>query len=96
MRDEAEEFYNHLQTLSGAIDLANSVGEYDLVLDIKQDETGYKWFYYYASHTNRCLFWLEDYPITNMVQNVGVQSLAHISMFDLSSFYKSLAKFLLS
>jgi hypothetical protein len=83
LRDEAEHFYSHLQTLPGANELASSVGEYDLVLDIKPDQTGFKWCYYYVSHSNRCLFWLEEYPITNMdIQNVGVQSLAHISMFD--------------
>lgn len=79
LRDEAEHFYSHLQTLPGANELASSVGEYDLVLDIKPDQTGFKWCYYYVSHSNRCLFWLEEYPITNMdIQNVGVQSLAHI------------------
>ncbi|KAN0131228.1 hypothetical protein V8E53_010932 [Lactarius tabidus] len=78
LRDEAEHFYNHLQTLSGAKELASLAGEYDLVLDIKPDRTGSKWFYYYVSHSNRCLFWLENYSITDMTQTVGVQSLAHI------------------
>ncbi|KAN0131017.1 hypothetical protein V8E53_011150 [Lactarius tabidus] len=80
LRDEAERFYSHLQTLPGASELASSVGEYDLVLDIKPDHTGFKWCYYYVSHSNRCLFWLQEYPIANMdmIQNVGVQSLAHI------------------
>jgi hypothetical protein len=86
LRDEAEHFYSHLQTLLGVNELAGSVGEYDLVLDIKQDQTGSKWFYYYVSHSNRCIFWLEDYSITDMIQTVGVQSLAHISMLDFLPF----------
>ena len=88
LRDEAEHLYNHLQTLSGANELG-LVGEYDLVLDIKPDETGFKWFYYYVSHSNQCLFWLQEHSITNLTQNiptVGVQSLAHISMLDFLSF----------
>lgn len=81
LRDEAEHCYSHLQTLPEAKELVNSMGECDLVLDIKQDQSGFKWFYYYVSHDNRCLFWLEEYHITDMIQTVGVQSLAHISMF---------------
>ena len=88
LRDEAEHFYSHLHTLSGANELG-SWGEYDLVLDIKQDETGFDWFYYYVSHSNQCLFWLQEHPITNFTQTiptVGVQSLAHISMLDILFF----------
>lgn len=85
LRDEAEHFYTHLQTFPKAKELASSSEKYDLVLDIKPDQTqDCKWYYYYVCHSNRCLFWLEEYDITNMVPDVGVQSLAHISMFNLS------------
>ena len=92
LRDEAEHCYSHLQTLLEAKTLASSMGNYDLVLDIKQDQSGFQWFYYYVSHKNRCLFWLEEYDITKMIQTqtvVGVQSLAHISMFIFLSFITS-------
>jgi len=78
LRGEAEHCYSQLQTLPKAKELGDLMGGYDLVIDIKQDQTGFKWFYYYVSHKNRCLFWLETYYITDMIQTVGVQSLAHI------------------
>jgi hypothetical protein len=86
LRGEAEKCYSYLQTLPKAKELA-SLGEYDLVLDIKQDQTVFKWFYYYVSHKYQCLFWLGEYEIADMIQTaVGVQSLAHISMFIFISF----------
>ncbi|KAI9433292.1 hypothetical protein H4582DRAFT_1988220 [Lactarius indigo] len=79
LRSEAEDLYNHLKANPKAEELANLPGEYDLVLEIKTDQPqGFRWFYYYVSHGNRCLFWLEKYPVTRMTDRVGVQSLAHI------------------
>ncbi|KAH8984591.1 hypothetical protein EDB92DRAFT_1885927 [Lactarius akahatsu] len=79
LRSEAEQFYDHLTGNSKAEELANLPGEYDLVLEIKTDQPqGSRWFYYYVCHGNRCLFWLEKYPVTKMTDRVGVQSLAHI------------------
>ncbi|KAH9011516.1 hypothetical protein EDB83DRAFT_2448163 [Lactarius deliciosus] len=91
LRYEAECFYDHLQTLPGAKELADLPGGYDLVLQIKTDQPlGLRWFYYYVSHKYRCLFWLQEYPVENLIQEgaqvVGVQSLAHIQ-HQLEHFY---------
>ncbi|KAH9074275.1 hypothetical protein EDB83DRAFT_2516038 [Lactarius deliciosus] len=52
---------------------------YDLVLD-KHEEDGYmQWFYYYAHHDTRCLFWLETYDAKDMLSEVyWVGSPAHV------------------
>ncbi|KAH8982874.1 hypothetical protein EDB92DRAFT_1617467 [Lactarius akahatsu] len=52
---------------------------YDLVLD-KHDEGGQmQWFYYYAHHDTRCLFWLETYDAKDMLSEVyWVGSPAHV------------------
>ncbi|KAH9172699.1 hypothetical protein EDB89DRAFT_854812 [Lactarius sanguifluus] len=52
---------------------------YDLVLDKHEEGGQMQWFYYYAHHDTRCLFWLERYAARDMLSEVyGVGSPAHI------------------
>ena len=62
---------------------------YDLVLDMLKEGGQIQWFYYYACHKTRCLFWLETYDAEDMISEVyWVASAAHISASPiLSSIY---------
>ncbi|KAN0127127.1 hypothetical protein V8E53_015065 [Lactarius tabidus] len=52
---------------------------YDLVLDMHEDGGQMQWFYYYACHKKRCLFWLEAYDAKDMISEVyWVASAAHV------------------
>ncbi|KAI9438687.1 hypothetical protein H4582DRAFT_190615 [Lactarius indigo] len=52
---------------------------YDLVLDKHEGDGQIQWFYYYAHHETRCLFWLESYAAKDMLSEVyGVESPAHV------------------
>ncbi|KAI0250655.1 hypothetical protein BJV78DRAFT_1283075 [Lactifluus subvellereus] len=79
LRDEIEEFYQYLQKILRADQLTIPSNNYDLVLDIKPTEDDQiQWSYYYACHDNRCLFWLETYDASYMLELNGVSSPAHI------------------
>ena len=53
---------------------------YDLVFDTLEDGGQTQWFYYYACHKTRCLFWLEAYDAKDMISEVyWVASAAHVS-----------------
>ncbi|KAH9027058.1 hypothetical protein EDB84DRAFT_1239959, partial [Lactarius hengduanensis] len=53
---------------------------YDLVLDKHEEGEQMQWFYYYAHHDTRCLFWLEPYAARDMLSEVyWVGSPAHVS-----------------
>jgi hypothetical protein len=81
MRDEIEEFYNHLQRVIHIDQLSVPSNDHDLVLDIMPTVDGrISWSYYYVCHETRCLFWLETYDAGHMVSEVfGVKSPAHVS-----------------
>ncbi|KAH9026186.1 hypothetical protein EDB85DRAFT_176673 [Lactarius pseudohatsudake] len=52
---------------------------YDLVLDKHEEGGQMQWFYYYAHHDTRCLFWLEPYAARDMLSEVyWVGSPAHV------------------
>ena len=52
---------------------------HDLVLNMLEGGKT-QWFYYYACHKTRCLFWLETYDAKDMIFEVyWVASAAHIS-----------------
>jgi hypothetical protein len=86
MRDEIEEFYNHLQRLIDNDQLSIPSKNYDLVLDIMgTEDERISWSYYYACHDARCLFWLEMYDASYMISEVfGVKSPAHVSALHFS------------
>ena len=53
---------------------------YDLVLDMHEEGGQMQWFYYYACHKTRCLFWLEPYDAKAMISEVlWIASPAHVS-----------------
>jgi len=53
---------------------------YDLVLDKHNEGGQMQWFYYYAYHETRCLFWLENYDAKSVLSEVyWVGSPAHVS-----------------
>ena len=53
---------------------------YDLVLDMHEEGGRMQWFYYYACHETRCLFWLETYDAKDMILEVfWVASPTHVS-----------------
>ena len=81
MRDEIEDFYNHLQRFIRYDELSIPSKNYDLVLDILvTDDEQISWSYYYACHEARCLFWLETYDASFMISELfGVRSPAHVS-----------------
>jgi hypothetical protein len=80
LREEIEEFYQHLQKILRADRLIIPSNNYDLVLDITPKDGRIQWAYYYACHETRCLFWLETYDASHMVSELyGVKSPAHIS-----------------
>jgi hypothetical protein len=86
MRDEIEDFYNHLQRVIHIDQLSIPSNNHDLVLDIMPtDDERISWSYYYACHDKRCLFWLETYDATGLVSRLyGVKSPAHVSALHLS------------
>jgi hypothetical protein len=86
MREEIEEFYNHLLQVMRNDHLFIPSKDYDLVLDIMvTEDERISWSYYYACHEARCLFWLETYDASYMTSEVyGVKSPAHVSALHLS------------
>ena len=86
MRDEIEDFYNHLQRLIHDDRLYIPSENYDLVLDVmRAEDKRISWSYYYACHDARCLFWLETYDASYMISELfGVKSPAHVSALQFS------------
>jgi hypothetical protein len=86
MRDEIEDFYNHLQRLIHDDRLYIPSENYDLVLDVmRAEDKRISWSYYYACHDARCLFWLETYDASYMISELfGVRSPAHVSALHFS------------
>ena len=85
LRDEIEDFYNHLQRIIHNDGLSIPSKSYDLVLDIVVRDGRISWSYYYACHEARCLFWLETYDASFMISELfGVKSPAHVSTLHLS------------
>jgi len=66
---EIEHFASHMLACSELED-----GDDDLVLEVRDDEDGregYKtWCYYFVSHTNKVIFWLEKYNASQMIAEV--------------------------
>lgn len=89
LREEIEKFYLYLKASFPAGQATILQDDYDLVLNITHIEGERpQWSYYYACHTKRCLFWLENYDASDIISYVkGVQSPAHISMFYLFPLY---------
>jgi len=86
MRDEIEDFYNHLQRFIHDDRLYIPSENYDLVLDVmRAEDKRISWSYYYACHDARCLFWLETYDASYMISELfGVKSPAHVSALQFS------------
>ena len=54
----------------------------DLVLELEEtSEDGiWNWLYYFADHTNRVLFWLQEFDVSPHIESVkGAKDPAHIS-----------------
>jgi predicted deacylase len=77
-RGAIEVTYRHLQKILPAERIPSK--NYDLVLDMHEEGGEMQWFYYYACHKKRCLFWLEAYDAKDMISEVyWVASAAHVS-----------------
>ena len=80
LREETEEFYLHLEKIIRVkkMTIPSKKKNYDLVLEIMSTEDqSTQWCYYFACHKARCLFWLEEYDASSLID--GVESPAHIS-----------------
>ena len=68
-RQELESFAKYMSAYSKLED-----GDDDLVLEVRDDERGWKgyktWCYYFVSHTNKVIFWLEKYDASQMIAEV--------------------------
>ncbi|EMD35462.1 hypothetical protein CERSUDRAFT_157231 [Gelatoporia subvermispora B] len=54
---------------------------HELVLELEhnKDGTGNYWCYYFVNHERRCLFWLDEFDISNDLSEIkGVTSAAHV------------------
>ena len=70
--------HNYLQTIWPAKNPPSN--NCDLVLDMREEGGQMQWFYYYACHETRCLFWLQAYDAKDMICEVfWVASPAHVS-----------------
>ncbi|KAH9946754.1 hypothetical protein B0H21DRAFT_388772 [Amylocystis lapponica] len=60
----------------------------DLVLELNDsDDGGHKWCYYFVNHTDRALFWLHDFDISEHVKEVlGRKSPPHIK-YEIEKYY---------
>jgi len=85
-QEEMEKFYSYLQETMRSDGLKIPSTNYDLVLDLMPNENEeMQWSYYYACHDTRCLFWLDEYDMTDVGSEVdGVESLAHLSASHVS------------
>lgn len=56
------------------------ITQVDLVLELKSDdESGSVCWYYFVNHNSRCLFWLHESDVEDVLSDCkGVESLAHI------------------
>ena len=92
LKKEMEEFYSYLQETVRTDGLTIPSKDYDLVLDLMPNENKeMQWSYYYACHDTRCLFWLEEYDMTDVTSEVdGVESPAHLSTPHVSVTFTSI------
>lgn len=58
------------------------ITQVDLVLELKSDdESGTVCWYYFVNHNSRCLFWLHESDVEDVLSDCkGVESLAHIRL----------------
>lgn len=76
-RGAIEVTYRHLRKILPAERIPSK--NYDFVLDMREEGGQMQWFYYYACHKKRCLFWLEAYDAKDMISEVyWVASAAHV------------------
>ncbi|KAI9458569.1 hypothetical protein BJY52DRAFT_1169896 [Lactarius psammicola] len=77
LRTELEDSYLYLQSNLPAE--GSLPKNYDLVLDKHEEGGQMRWFYYYAYHETRCLFWLETYDAKEVLSEVyWIGSRAHV------------------
>ena len=78
LRSAINDSHSHLQKIWPLENPPSN--NYDLVLDMHEEGGQMQWFYYYACHETRCLFWLEAYDAKDMIFEVfWVASPAHVS-----------------
>ena len=83
-RREIETAYTYLQ--NALVVKGSPSKNYDLVLDLHEEGGQMQWFYYYACHKERCLFWLDAYDAKYMLSEVlWVGPHTHVSAYPILS-----------